>query len=503
MDQVESQQIDKYGWDWFQQYDRDGDGSFDAIIFIHSGHGTIRKCGPEDNDTANRVAAKGYHNSPGGWISQEFEQESIRVRGYALASAFHDNRCDEPLTMGRLVHEWIHTFTGIPELNDWSVFTDSFGSASGGIGFYGIMTTPRDEDSYREAPGSISPWVLNELSWANIIEIDSDGIYNISDSSDENSFFRINHGYAEGEYLLIENRQKTRFDRQAASSGILIWHVDENVDTNNQESSFPGAPDGQWPALHYKVALVQADGLFHLEQGVNGMDAGDYWNTQFQTLTPSTGLDVSESGIQPNSDSYSLGPTGVSIRILSEESTENMEFFVSGITGSGFPAPTAQPSRSPSTNPSSNPTAMPSSTPSLFPTHAPSSTPSETRLSGGASETDVDTVTVGATTAASDETIPETSLPDSQATQTQETPGTSAEPEDPSQLRGGGSEIITTSKGRSSGMTAGLLGVGGSALAAALVGMGVIYWAFKDGIVPKRKEHSAGHEPLPQNAEFA
>lgn len=90
----------------------------------------------------------------------------------------------------------------------------------------------------------------------------------------------------EGEYFLVENRFDTGFDvdlRHFSSKrfkdrmGAALWHIDETgvlgKDASNRDvidyrtQSFPG--DGIFPAVHYKVALVQADGRFQLEQSKN------------------------------------------------------------------------------------------------------------------------------------------------------------------------------------------------------------------------------------------
>jgi hypothetical protein len=81
-----------------------------------------------------------------------------------------------------------------------------------------------------------------------------------------NAIFRINL-VPKGEYLLLENRQKVGFDTGICSAGLAIYHVDESVPRNDN----PGHPGlACWPRCHYRVALLQADGQFHLEQKGKG-----------------------------------------------------------------------------------------------------------------------------------------------------------------------------------------------------------------------------------------
>ena len=85
------------------------------------------------------------------------------------------------------------------------------------------------------------------------------------------------------EYFLLENRQKTKFDTHLPSSGLLIWHINENATSNEQEK-------------RYRVTLIQADGKKHLEKGKNRGDAGDCYpgttnNKHFdQTIETSVGF---------------------------------------------------------------------------------------------------------------------------------------------------------------------------------------------------------------------
>ena len=89
----------------------------------------------------------------------------------------------------------------------------------------------------------------------------------------------ISDPYPSGEYLLIENRQPVLSDEKLwQPGGILIYHIDENVEGGGNR--FRGGPfvDG-WPGngLHYKVALLQADGEYELEKALNQGHIGDFW----------------------------------------------------------------------------------------------------------------------------------------------------------------------------------------------------------------------------------
>ena len=79
--------------------------------------------------------------------------------------------------------------------------------------------------------------------------------------------------------MLVENRQALGFDAVIPAEGLAIWHVDETKGllSWNSVNTEEGSPfHFGWPAngAHYRVALLQADGLFDLELGWNRGDAG-------------------------------------------------------------------------------------------------------------------------------------------------------------------------------------------------------------------------------------
>jgi immune inhibitor A len=69
-------------------------------------------------------------------------------------------------------------------------------------------------------------------------------------------------GIPKQEYFLLETRCKVGYDKHLPAEGLLIWHIDEAISDNTNET-------------HYMVGLVQADGKKDLELSVNTGDDGD------------------------------------------------------------------------------------------------------------------------------------------------------------------------------------------------------------------------------------
>jgi hypothetical protein len=124
-------------------------------------------------------------------------------------------------------------------------------------------------------PSHLDPWSKSILGWVTPARVMNSSIArNIGavEAGGEISQFLPNLSEGgTGEYFLLENRQQYGFDVALPGSGLLLWHIDEKISTNNCEW-YPGCTAC---TSHYKVALVQADGLYQMEKKLNRGDSGD------------------------------------------------------------------------------------------------------------------------------------------------------------------------------------------------------------------------------------
>ena len=145
--------------------------------------------------------------------------------------------------------------------------------------------------------------------------ITESGVYEIPAAIKRPMVFVIQEGFPSGEYLLIENRQPLKFDSKIPQGGLAIWHIDENAAMST--GGFVGQTN--WPrnGNHYRIALLQADGSYHLEKGHNYGDAGDLWHADGNAYL---GSSKSMLGPYPNTDAYQNGMilrTGIEISEIS------------------------------------------------------------------------------------------------------------------------------------------------------------------------------------------
>lgn len=182
-------------------------------------------------------------------------------------------------------------------------------------------------------PGHLSAWSKQQLGWNDIKEIPGDGLYTLDAAETTRQAFKITlQESAYPEYLLIENRQQLAFDVDIFNNGLIIYHIDDLANLQ-QNRGYPGQPGWPQNGNHFQVAVLQKDGNYDLEKDVNNGDAGDFW-TPGDTLGPGQG-----NTVFPNTDSYQLGnikETGIKLEVLSQNGTK-VTFRIGGIGTPGQP----------------------------------------------------------------------------------------------------------------------------------------------------------------------
>jgi len=258
----------------FSAYDNDGNGFVDAFIVLHAGPGAEQTGSPDDIWSHKWVLSGGAYDTDG-----------TRIYGYLTVP--------EDARIGVCAHELGHLLFGWPDLYD----TDG---SSSGIGNWCLMAGG-SWNGGGDVPAHPSAWCKADQGWVSVVAHSSNGPVTISDVKDDHTVHRLWKDGAPGqEYFLVENRQRTRYDRFLPGEGLLVWHIDEAIATNTNED-------------HPKVALEQADGQRHLEQRTNRGDAGD-------TYPGSSDNRAFTASSTPNSRSYGSMDTCVSVTAISDSS---------------------------------------------------------------------------------------------------------------------------------------------------------------------------------------
>lgn len=258
----------------FSEYDNDGDGFVDAFIVVHAGTGGEVTGSPGDIWSHKWVLEGGDYAADGS------------TKLYAYLTVPEDCR------LGVCAHELGHLLFGFPDLYD-SDYT------SEGIGNWCLMAAGSwNNDGL--TPAHPSAWCKCQQNWVTTVNQTS-GKINVAivDVKSGNKVFKLwKNGLPGSEYFLVENRQKTLFDEYLPNSGLLIWHIDETMESNTNE-------------VHYKVALIQADGKKDLELNKNRGDTGD-------CFPGSTGNRSFSDATDPDSNSYAGSKTCVEVSNISD-----------------------------------------------------------------------------------------------------------------------------------------------------------------------------------------
>jgi len=255
----------------FRTVDDDGDGWVDMLTIIHSGWDAA--------DGGNGAA--GYVWSHASAIDPVV-YDGVRAGRYTTISALRGADGDRAIVrIGVACHELGH-FLGVRD------FYDQDGPAFGqgeGLGSWSVMaggswngggTRPGPFDAYTR---SLLGWIVP--SRVHSLPPESGLVFPLPRSGETTGgVFRIDDGYADGEYLLVEHYGETGvFHRFPASEGlaegVAIWHIDERNPTNNKSAT---------PTL-LRARMVEADGDQSLTSGASRAEVGDVWDPGGGTLT--------------------------------------------------------------------------------------------------------------------------------------------------------------------------------------------------------------------------
>ncbi|UCG62059.1 MAG: M6 family metalloprotease domain-containing protein [Candidatus Zixiibacteriota bacterium] len=269
----------------FSAYDNNNNDFVDVLMVIHAGQGA-EVTGSDDDMWSHQ------------WnIYPQATNDGVYVSRFTIQPEYLHSPGD--MTIGVFVHELGHAF-GVPDLYDTDYSSNGIGAW--GVMAYGSWLGPHGDGGMPSLP---SAWSRIKLGFGRSIVVSTNTNQQaIEDVKDGGDIFRVwTAGRLGDEYFLVENRQKSGYDTYIPASGLFVWHIDEDM-TSNDHEWYPGLN----PSSHYLVALEQSDGLFELELAVDGGDAGDILpigNDAFNTNSPTT------------SDSYTLGPSLVAIENIS------------------------------------------------------------------------------------------------------------------------------------------------------------------------------------------
>jgi immune inhibitor A len=259
----------------FSQFDNDGDNYIDALFIIHAGPGAEVTGDP--NDIWSHA-----------WVT-------VNVPYVDGVYAYYYSTEPEDGNIGVFSHEAGHAVFGLPDQYDYDY--DSYGT-----GYWTLMAFGCWGNGGRR-PTHLDAWSKCDCGFAtpHVVTANTDSVMFPCAEYTPVIEKLWSYGAPANEYILVENRQKVGFDNYLPSSGMLIWHVDENQ-SGNDNQWYPGHTDYG----HYKVALEQADGQWHMEKNNNAGNNNDPY-------PGGTGSRFYNETTTPDSKDYNFNVTYVAV----------------------------------------------------------------------------------------------------------------------------------------------------------------------------------------------
>ena len=252
----------------YKSFDNNHDGFVEAFVVVHAGSGA-EQTGSVDDIWSHKWVLTG---------------QGLKTNGVSI---FAYLTIPEDALLGVCAHELGHLVFGFPDLYDTTYVSEGVGNwcLMGGGSWLNNGKTPAHP----------SAWCKHKQSWVPAVNVKKNGKLTIKDVKSGGDIYRLwRHGAAGDEYFLIENRQKSGYDKFLPGGGLLIWRIDESVSDNDNRR-------------HPKVGLLQADGKQDLENAKNRGDAGDPY-------PGSSNATVWDKSTTPSSLSYGDIDTEVSLR---------------------------------------------------------------------------------------------------------------------------------------------------------------------------------------------
>lgn len=198
----------------FANYDNDNDGTVDGVYLIYAGYGE------EAGGGANCIWAHAWQITP-------VTKDGKTISKYSCSAELRGSSGTTITSIGVICHEFGHVL-GAPDYYDTNYST---GGQFEGTGQWDMMAsgswnnngvTPAHHNAFTK---------IYFYSWATATTLTAAADITVHNAAENQSFYRINTTTS-GEYYLIENREKHKFDAYIPGSGLLIYHVHSGVMTS-------------------------------------------------------------------------------------------------------------------------------------------------------------------------------------------------------------------------------------------------------------------------------
>lgn len=303
----------------FTQYDADGDGFVDLVYVCCAGYSQAW-----GNDTKYVWPKSGWRT-----FSETFDGKQIKRYGLSTELCGVEGQQTGYIDgIGVFCHEFSHCL-GLPDFYSTSSDTECKTADNQAMQEWSILDAGAYVgNGYR--PTAYTAWERAELGWFELTDLtESQTSLTLSTIDAGGKAYRIKNPANAQEYFVLQNIQKTGWNRSQRGHGLLVYHVDYNADIFNVMQNTVNATLG-----HPRMTVVPADGLLmnnnnskyqdleNLAQTYRAQEAGDVFPG-----TESVSAWTAESGL-PNS-SWFTGESaiGFSLTNITEDTEQQTVSF--------------------------------------------------------------------------------------------------------------------------------------------------------------------------------
>ena len=217
-------------------YDNNGDGLVDNVHIIYAGYGE------EAGASSDAIWAHEYPHR----INLKNEV-GYSFEGYSCSPELRGNGGSNITHIGVICHELGHAL-GAMDYYDTNYGT---GGEFIGTGKWDIMAGGSWNDDGRTPP-NFNPYVRSTVfGWNQQITLEVNQSITMPrielDNAEQTVIYRVNTG-SEGDYFLLENRQKHHFDAALPGAGLMVYHIHPNIDRYNSTNTINAtSPQGLYP----------------------------------------------------------------------------------------------------------------------------------------------------------------------------------------------------------------------------------------------------------------
>lgn len=250
----------------FSQYDWNGNGYVNQVVFIYAGYG------------GNTKSTYGYIWPNTSSFSAVETPNGKIISSYTASAELWTPSTPSSCGIGTICHEFSHSL-GLPDIypttsNQGYSVCDEWDLMDGG-----------NFTSWGWCPPNFTALEKYLLGWVEFTELDdAASISDLKPVSEGGEAYRIKH--SDSEWLLLENRQQTKWDSGLPGKGLVIYHVNYDGSVWKGNTVNNDKTKRRFHLVHADNMDYDAWNAYIEEKGLSPYASGDRMNRRYLSTSP-------------------------------------------------------------------------------------------------------------------------------------------------------------------------------------------------------------------------